>query len=105
MRNDEESSDSAVSACRYICSRLLDLTEPERLGLVMAVGIDQDGDDKVKIICAEVNVRGVTAGGDGMGGGGEPPFHVHTGSGRTIFDAISRLSMEPPIDYFLPIPR
>ncbi|GAB6180501.1 Ger(x)C family spore germination protein [Desulfotomaculum defluvii] len=73
-----------------------DLTEPERLGLVMAVGIDQDENNDIRITCAEVNVQSVGGGsaGGGGGSGNGPPFHVHSGTGKTVFDAIRRLSME-----------
>lgn len=78
-----------------------DMTEPERLGLVMAVGVGLDQHDNIRITCAAVNVRSVAGGGMGGGGGGnEPPFHVHSGSGKTVFDAVHRLSMEAAYELF-----
>lgn len=77
-----------------------DLTEPERLGLVMAVGIDRGPKDKIKISCAEINVRTIGGGMTGSGGGNDPPFHVHSGTGATVFDAIRRLSQQAPYRLF-----
>lgn len=79
-------------ACLFITG-CWDITEPERLGVVMAVGLDLAEKDGIKLTCAEINIRAV-AGGGLTGGGNEPPFHVHSGTGATIFDAIRKLSME-----------
>ena len=72
-----------------------DLTEPEKLGLVMAMGVDLAENNQIELTCAEVNVRSVAGGGMGSNGATvEPPFHIHSGTGSTVLEAIRRMSRE-----------
>ncbi len=81
-----------------------DQREVERLGIIMATGVDIAPGGKVRIIVQNVNPAAMGKGATGGGGGGflgaGKPYRNLSIEGDTIFEAIRQLSRESPRQLF-----
>jgi spore germination protein KC len=80
-----------------------DQREVERLGIVLATGVDLAPDGKVRIIVQNINSQSMGRGMGGGGGGGgvlSKAYRNRSIDGETIFDAIRKLSRETPRQLF-----
>lgn len=81
-----------------------DQREVERLGIVMAIGVEPAPGGRVRVIIQNVNpssqVRGAGGGGGGPGGMVSKAYRNRSIEGDTIFDAFRELSRESPRQLF-----
>ena len=84
-----------------------DLREVERLGIVMAIGLEPAPGNKVRVIVQNVAPSAMAGGGGGGGGGGDgaegiaaKPYRNLGAEADTVFEAFRELSRESPRQLF-----
>lgn len=81
-----------------------DQREVERLGIIMAVGVEPAPGGRFQVIVQEIvpsaQVRGAGGGGGGPMGGSQKPYRNRSTEGNTIFEAVRKLSRQSPRQLF-----
>ncbi|KJS12489.1 MAG: hypothetical protein JL56_12935 [Desulfotomaculum sp. BICA1-6] len=85
------------------------MREVERLGIIMAIGLEPAPQNKIRVTLQNVIPSAMTGGGSGGGGGGggggtagiaAKPYRNLSAEGDTVFEALRKLSRESPRQLF-----